>query len=54
MVMKSQKNINYKGYVIDRTTYCYITVFYAGDDYMFQTTEEAKKFIDSIVEKEGE
>lgn len=52
--MKPQKDIVYKGYVIDRTTYCYITVFYCGDDFMFKTTEEAKKFIDSIVEKEGE
>jgi hypothetical protein len=41
--------MDYKGYTID--TSCYgnlITVFYDGDDLVFNTVQEAKEFIDSL------
>lgn len=42
--------IEYKGYYIDNG-YVYdnlITVQYCGDDIIFKTVDEAKKFIDEI------
>lgn len=40
----------YKGYGIDFNIYGQneYSVQYCGDDFMFQTMEEAKQFIDSI------
>lgn len=40
----------YKGYGIDFNIYGQneYSVQYCGDDFMFQTLEEAKRFIDSI------
>lgn len=46
--------IFYRNYEIDTTSYKYITVYYMGDDVMFRTVEEAKEFIDTIVEREEE
>lgn len=40
--------IIYKGYEIDTTTYNCISVFVAGDDFVFNSVDEAKRFIDSI------
>lgn len=40
--------IIYKGYEIDTTTYNCISVFVAGDDFIFNSIDEAKQFIDSI------
>lgn len=40
--------IIYKGYEIDTTTYNCISVFFAGDDFVFNSIDEAKRFIDSI------
>lgn len=40
--------IDYKGFEIDLSTYSKISVFYAGDEYLFDTIEAAKKFIDNI------
>ena len=40
--------MNYKGFEIDTTTYSMVSVFYDGDDVLFETVKEAKAFIDSI------
>ena len=44
----------YKGYGIDYNVYGYkeYSVQYCGDDYLFDTVEEAKEFIDEIGEAE--
>lgn len=41
--------MNYKGIEIDTTTYEMVSVFYEGDDVMFETVDEAKAFIDGIL-----
>lgn len=41
--------MEYKGYTIDTSVYGnLITVFYEGDDLVFNTVQEAKQFIDEI------
>lgn len=40
--------IIYKGYEIDTTTYNCISVFVAGDDFIFGSIDEAKRFIDGL------
>lgn len=41
--------MEYKGYTIDTSVYGnLITVFYDGDDLVFNTVQEAKEFIDSL------
>jgi len=42
----------YKGYYIEQNIYGHneITVQYCGDDFIFETIEAAKAFIDSIAE----
>lgn len=46
--------MNYRGYVIEYNFYGQneYTVQYCGDDVFFNTEEEAKDFIDKIVEVE--
>lgn len=43
-------NMEYKDYYIDDSMYGLITVQYCGDDVVFRSVEEAKKFIDEITE----
>lgn len=43
----------YKGYEIDDYTYSMVSVFYCGDDVLFDTIDEAKGFIDEITEVQG-
>ena len=38
----------YKGYEIEDCTYSMVSVFYCGDDVLFDTIDEAKRFIDEI------
>lgn len=42
--------IEYKGYTIEQNFYNKneYTVYYAGDDIIFNTLEDAKEFIDSL------
>ncbi len=41
--------IEYNGYTIDDgMMYPYITVFFEGDDLVFNTIDDAKEFIDSL------
>ena len=42
--------IEYKGYIIEQNFYNKneYTVYYAGDDIIFDTIEQAKEFIDSL------
>ena len=41
--------MDYKGYTIDTSVYGnLITVFYEGNDLVFNTVQEAKEFIDSL------
>lgn len=44
--------IEYKGYVIDNGLMYenLISVFYNGDDLIFKSVEDAKKFIDEITQ----
>ena len=42
--------MEYKDYYIDDSMYGLITVQYCGDDVVFRSVEEAKKFIDEITE----
>ena len=41
--------INYKGYEIDTISFAgMITVFFEGDEFVFNTVDDAKAFIDRI------
>lgn len=42
--------MEYKGFYIDDCMYGMITVQYCGDDVVFRSVEDAKKFIDEIAE----
>lgn len=44
--------MNYKGFYIDDCMYSMITVQYCGDDLVFDSVEEAKRFIDEIAEED--
>ena len=46
----NRKEIKYRGYEIDCTTYGLISVQYCGDDIIFSSEDAAKAFIDSIIE----
>lgn len=40
--------MDYRGFEIDTTTYGMVSVFFEGDDVMFDTVDEAKAFIDEV------
>lgn len=46
--------MNYKGYIIEKDIYHRgeYTVQVYGDDYWFQTVDDAKEFIDSVINEQ--
>ena len=48
------KSIVYRGFEIDLCTYSKISVFYQGDDFLFNSVGDAKAFIDRIYTEDQE
>lgn len=44
--------MEYKGFYIDDSMYGMITVQYCGDDVVFRSVDEAKQFIDEVIEED--
>ena len=50
--IREEDKMNYKGFDIDDSVYGMITVQYCGDDLVFDSVEEAERFIDEVTREE--